>query len=181
MERLGPQREVFAHVSRAAMICSLMFWPVFMGIVAFLLYIEVSDHRLTAVPLYPQDYLAFKHVQVVVTLTMCVIGLCFLLYPVMRQLGAYISSRGTALWVEGDRLVYADRKKLDVALAEIKSVDELDVRHSSRSFSTPARMIAIGLKNGQKKTLPAYFVEDRFAVVTALRRRIGLPEVEAGK
>jgi hypothetical protein len=57
----------------------------------------------------------------------------------------------------------------------IKSVEECDLRRSSRTFSIPGRAIAVNFKDGRRKIVPAYFVENRFDVVQALRHRIGLP------
>jgi hypothetical protein len=82
---------------------------------------------------------------------------------------------GAALWIENGRLVYADRKMLDVPLTDVVSVDMVSQFMRAR-FGIPAYMesIFIRLANGKEARVWAEFVENEGLVVTALQERLGL-------
>jgi len=161
MPRAGAQREVIAHYSARRLALITFGWT---GFIAIPLYMTTMGYDptydLVPVPLFGAACL--------------LLSLPFLPGIIRLLIGSALAG-GAALWIENGRLVYADRRTLDVPLTDVVSVGMVSEFMRGR-FGIPAYMesIFIRLANGREAKVWAEFVENEGEVVTALQERLGL-------
>jgi hypothetical protein len=84
-----------------------------------------------------------------------------------------IANRGVALWEEAGRLVYADKKKLDVPIGDIKTV--AICYYSRYAFSRFDPMLCFRFKDGGSALLRMNpLAGSRSVIIEALEARLGL-------
>jgi hypothetical protein len=161
MPRAGAQREVIAHYSARRLALVALVWIGFIAILLYMLQMGYEPaHDFVPLPLFG---------------ALLLLPLLPFLPGTIRLLLGSALAGGAALWIENGRLVYADRKTLDVPLTDIVSVDTVSQFMRGR-FGIAAYMesIFIRLKDGKEAKVWAEFVENEGEVVVALQERLGL-------
>jgi hypothetical protein len=110
-------------------------------------------------------------------LVILAIAFFYMLIAAIRVFRDSIANQGEALWIEGGRLVYADKKILDVSLRDVVSVDLNRQRIYNPRLILPHyyTMMVFRLRDGKEvKFPPSRFVENRDDLISQFREKIGL-------
>src|SRR5579883_796417 len=141
------QREVIAHFSRR-----FLAWG--MLILAFLIWFFLlawQDAFSGAPGIEPR-----RHWDAVAAVLVLPIGLVGVGIVMARSAYFAMTGGGSALWIEAGRLVCADRKKLDVALDDVTSIDLIYPQGGIVQFVLPKLypVLLLRLKSGTTARLP---------------------------
>jgi len=168
-------RVVIAHFSKPYLSLAWFGWFGFIAIGLYLLWGEyesgpVAGSRDWAG--HSPDKIGYA-LRVLSLVTLCA-GMLSFLPRMWRQARGALSTNAQALWIEDDRLVYADKTLLDVPLADIASVAFIEERIYGTRAIIPqyAPWIAIQLKAGKKVKLPPCFVEKKDDIIAVLRQKL---------
>jgi len=170
----GP-REVIAHFSRPYLMLGWFGWLGITAVGFYFLWREIASGPVAG----SQDWLGYSpdemgYILRIVTLVTLCAGMLSFLPRMWRQARGALSTNAQALWIEDDRLVYADKTLLDVPLADIASVAFIEERIYGTRAIIPqyAPWIAIQLKAGKKVKLPPCFVEKKDDIIAVLRQKL---------
>lgn len=103
------------------------------------------------------------------------VAMALMFFYLFRAVRAAMQSKGIALWLQGGRLVHADKQLLDVCARDVSSVEL--IKEAAYQYATSYRVayIVLRLKNGKEVKLSASaFSEHRDDIVVELRKRLGL-------
>jgi hypothetical protein len=160
-------REVIAHFSASYLTFMALIFFVFIGLDALMardkVFGPVDD------PIERGLY-AWGFVLVTIALMILFVGF-------FRTVRAAVTNKSVALWLEDGRLVYANKKLLDVRARDVLSVDvKREIVRGTTALRAPrATWMVFRLRDGTEAKIPvSVLVENRDDIVANLRERLGV-------